>query len=104
MMAIRLAFCDIGDVDLDNGDANGADAVGQGDGGVGVASGVHHNGVILPVSLLQFVDQQAFVVGLEISDFVLGKTFAELWQIVIKGDMAIDFWLALAKKVEVGTV
>ncbi len=104
MMAIRLAFCDIGDVDLDNGDANGADAVGQGDGGVGVASGVHHNGVILSISLLQFVDQQAFVIGLEVGELVLGKTFVKLEQILFEGLTAVYFGFTLAQEVEVGTV
>ena len=104
MLAIRFPFCDVGDMHLNDGDADGADAVGQGDGGVGVASGVHHHGVVLSVSLLQFVDQQAFVVGLEIGDFVLWKTFAELGQVIVKGNVTIDFGLAFAEEVEVGAV
>ena len=104
MTAVRLTFCDVGDVDLNDRDADGADAIGQGDGGMGIASRVHHHGVELPIGILQFVDQHAFMVGLEIGDFVLGETFAELWQIVFEGDIAIDFGLALAEEVEVGAV
>lgn len=104
MMAIRLAFCDVGNVDLDDRDANGADAIGQGDGGVGIASGVHHHGVELTVGLLQLIDQHAFVVGLEIDNFMLCETLTELRQIVFEGDITIDFRLALAEKIEVGTV
>lgn len=89
---------------LDDGDADGADAVGQGDGGMGIASGVHHHGIILSISLLQFVDKHAFVVGLEIANLVFGEAFTELRDEFVKRETAIDFGLAFADEVEVGTV
>ena len=104
MPAVRLPFRNVGDVHLNHGDADGADAVGEGDGSMGIASRIHHHGIILTVSFLQLVNQDAFMVGLEIGDFVLRKTLAKLRQIVFKGKSAVDFRLTFAEKVKVGTV
>ena len=89
---------------LDDGDADGADAVGQGDGGVGIAARVHHYGIVLSVGLLQLVNQNAFVVGLELRNLVLWKTLAELHKILFKGEASVDFRFALAQKVKVRAV
>lgn len=104
MPPVRLALRDVGNMHLHHGDAYGADAVGQGDGSVGVATGVHHHAVILVVGLLQLVDQYAFMVRLEIGDLVLGKAAAELFKIGLERHRAVDFRFALAQKVEVGAV
>ena len=78
MMAIRLAFCDVGNMHLNDGNADGTDAIGNGDGGVGVGSRVHHHGVVLTVSFLKLVDQNAFVIGLKIGELMLRETFVKL--------------------------
>ena len=96
MPAIRLPLGDVGDMHFDDGDADGADAVGEGDRGVGIASRVHHHGVILAVGLLQLVDQDTFVVGLEIGDLVLGETLAELGQVFFEREISVNLGFALA--------
>ena len=96
MMAIRLAFCDVGNVHLYDGNADGTDAIGNGDGGVGVCSRVHHHGIILTVSFLQLVNQNTFVVRLEIGKLMLREPFAEFWQVILKRDTTVDFGLTSA--------
>ena len=81
---------------FDDGDADGTDAVGDGDGSVGVGTRVHHHGIILTVSCLQLVNQDAFVVGLEIGNLMLRESLAELRQVFFEREMTIDFWLAFA--------
>ena len=104
MPAIGLTFRNVGEMDLYDGDADGTDAVGKGDGSVGIAAGVHHHGVVLSVGGLQLVDQNALVVGLAIMDFVLWETLAKLWQVVVEGETSVNFGFALAQKVQIGSV
>lgn len=104
MMSVRLSLSDVRNVDFDDGDADGADAIGEGDRGVGIGSGIHHHGVKLAVSGLQLVNQNTFVVRLEIGNLVLRETLAELRQIGLEGEVSVDFRLAFAQKVQVGSV
>lgn len=104
MSAVRFAFGDVGNVNFHDGDIDGTDAVGQGDGSVGVASWIHHHGIVLSISLLQFVDEAALMVRLVVGNLVLRKRFDEFWQVFFEGHRAIDFGFALAQQVEVGTV
>lgn len=62
MMPVGFALADVGEVNLDHGDADGPDAIGKGDGGVGVGSGIHHYTVVAAIGLLQLVDEKAFMV------------------------------------------
>lgn len=96
MPSIWLPFRDVGNVYLHYRDADGTDAVGDGDGSVGVGTRVHHHGIILSVSCLQLVNQHAFVVGLEIGNLMLRESLAELRQVFVEREMTIDFWLAFA--------
>ena len=96
MPSIWLPFRDVGDMHFDDGDADGTDAVGDGDGSVGIASWVHHHGIILTVSCLQLVDQDAFVVGLEIGELMLGETLTELRQVFVERKIAINFGFTFA--------
>ena len=50
----------------------------------------------MTVSLLQLVNQHALVVGLEISNLVLGETLAELHQVFFEREVTVDFRLTLA--------
>ena len=104
MSTVGLSFRNVGNMNLNDGNADGADAVGDGDGGVGIGSRIHHYATIEAVSLLQFVDDDAFVVGLEIGNLVLWKTTAQLGQKVLKRDVSVDFGFAFAQEVQVGTV
>ena len=104
MSAVRLALGDVGKMYLHDGDADGADAVGQSDGSMGVTSWVHYNGIVLTISLLQLVDEAALVVRLVVGNLVLRKRFDEFRQVFLEGHRAIDFGLALAQKVKIGAV
>lgn len=96
MPSVWLPFRDVRDMHFDDGDADGTDAVGDGDGSVGVGTRVHHHGIILSVSCLQLVDQHAFVVGLEIGELMLGKALAELRQVFAERKIAINFGFTFA--------
>lgn len=104
MPTVRLALADVGNVYFHDRYANGTDAVGQGDGSVGIGSWIHHHGIVLSVSLLQLVDEATFVVRLVIGKFMLWKFCFQLQQVFLKRNMAIDFWLTFAEHVQVGTV
>ena len=84
MPSIWLPFRDVGNVYLHYRDADGTNAVGDGDRSVGVGTRVHHHGIILSVSCLQLVNQDTFVVGLEIGNHMLGKTLTELRQVFVE--------------------
>ena len=104
MTAVRLAFADVGDVDFDDGNADRADAVGNGDGGVGVCAGIHHNGVVDGISFLQFVDDVSFVIGLIIVQFMLWEPLLELFKICLKRSVSVYFGFSFAEQIEVRTV
>ena len=96
MLAVRLSLGNVGDMYLHHRDADGTDAVGKGDGSVGVGSRIHHHGIILPVSLLQLVNQHAFVVRLEIGKLMQREALAQFGQVILEGNGAIDFRLSFA--------
>ena len=104
MSTVGLSFRNVGNMNLNDGNTDGADAVGDGDGGVGIGSRIHHYATIEAVSLLQFVDDDAFVVGLEIGNLVLWKATAQPGQKVLKRDVSVDFGFAFAQEVQVGAV
>ena len=84
MVAVWLAFADVGNVYLNNLDADGANAVGKGNGSVGVCPRIHDHGIVTGIGFLQLVDDEAFVVGLKIIDFVLWKTLLEVHMMLFK--------------------
>lgn len=73
MAPIGFSLADVGDVDLDHGYADGTDAIGDGDGGVGICSGIHHHPMILSIRFLKDVDKASFMVGLIVVDLYLGE-------------------------------
>ncbi len=89
MAAVRLPLADVGDVHLDNRDADGADAIGQGDGSVGIGTRVHHNGIVSSIRLLEQIDKDTFVVRLAIGHPVLRESALECCQILLEGDVAV---------------
>ena len=89
---------------LDDGDADGADAVGQGDGSVGIGSRVHHHGVKLSIGLLQLVDEAAFMIGLVVNELMLRELRFEMLEMGLKRGAAVNLGLSLAEQVEVGAV
>ena len=104
MTSVSLTFGDVGNMNLNHGNANGADAVGKGDGGVCVGTRVHHHSIVSAIGLLQLVDEIPLVIRLEISKLVMRILVAELPQIVLKSELPINLRLSFAKQIEVGTV
>lgn len=96
MLPIRFSFANVGDVNLHHGHADGPDAVGDGDGGVGVCPRVHDHAVVGIVSRLQRVNQYPFMVGLAVIQLDFGEFILERLVISIKRDMAVNSGLAAA--------
>ena len=82
MAAVRLPLADVGDVHLDNRDADGADAI-------GIGTWIHHNGIEVPIRILKQVDEDAFVVRLAIGQSVLRESALECRQILLEGDVTV---------------
>lgn len=106
-LAEVFAGLDGADVDLDGRDGDGFERVQDGYAGVRVSRRVDDDAVDLAVSLLDFVDDAALVVGLEDLDLVKALCgaclLADLDQAVVVV-AAVDARLANAEHVEVGTV
>lgn len=96
MTPVGLPFADVGDMNFNHGNADGPDAVGNGDGSVGVSAWIHHHTVVLMIRLLQFVDEEAFVVRLIIIQLDVGEFSFHGLEMGFKRDVAIDLWLATA--------
>lgn len=104
MVAELLALVDVGDVNLDDGAAQRADAVVQRYAGVGVGTGVKHNAVVGEAHLLHLVDKLALYVALIVLDVHVRVFRLELWQILFEGRRAVDAGFAGAQQVQVWTV
>lgn len=104
MASVRLTLADVGDVYLDNRDAYGSNAVGNGNGGVGVCAWVHHHPVVLAVSFLQLVDQTSFVVGLVVVDLCFGEGGSQCCEIILERNSPVNLRLTPAEKVEIWAV
>ena len=100
---------DVGDVDLDAGDADPGQAVGQGQARMGVGPGVEYDAVeaVLP-GLFQPVDAVAFAVGLVKLQFeargVRAEHLGHHVREVLYGAAPVDLGLAHADEAEVGAV
>ena len=104
MAPVRLALANVGDVHLNHRNADGPDAIGQGDGSVGIASGVHHHPVVNAVGFLEFVDQITFMVRLVIVQFHLGEIPTHGFKMLFKRNVSVDLWLTSSQQIEIGTV
>ena len=104
-MAELLAAVHVGYVHLNHRRANGLDAVGKRDAGVGVSPGVQHNAVVVEAYALNLVDERALVVALKITQFNLWlKAFAQALEIAFKSPVAIDARFSCAQEVEVWSI
>ena len=80
------------------------EAIGDGDGSVGVGARIHDNAVIDAIGFLQLIDENPFVIGLEIVQTTLGKQCLQTGKVVVKRNLAVELWLTGAKQVQVGTI
>lgn len=102
-----FAGVDIGNMDLDSGEAGASDGVAEGDTGMGKSAEVEDEAVIAGIGPGgDLIDEGTFVVGLKAIDIdlKLGGEPGQLALKVLEGGGAVDFWLAFSEAVEVGAV
>lgn len=101
-----LAGLGVGEVALDGRQADGADGVTQGNGGVGVATGVDDDARRPRPRFVQGINQRAFVIGLKCPHFEAERFAFGFERGVNIGQRrrAIHLRLARAEQVEVGAV
>ena len=76
-MPVNLPRLHITDMHFDNWCGNGSHGVGNCNGGMAVGAGVQHNAVDLSGSLVQPVDEGAFVIALEVVQLDIAKARPE---------------------------
>lgn len=106
-MAEGFALVRIGQVDFDHRHGDALDRVMQSDRGVGQAARIDDDGMgALRMGLLQPVNQMAFMVRLAKIDRHMGAGGGVVHPLgnVVQRVIAIDFWLAGAQHVEIGSV
>ena len=94
MLPVGFPFADVGDMDFHDGDADGSDAVSEGNGGVGIAARVDHHAVVGTVSRLQCVNQNTFVVGLTVVKLDCWECFLERLEVSFKRDLSVNLGFA----------
>lgn len=101
-----FAGIDVGEVDFDDGEANGGHGIAQGDGGVRISARVEEDAGGPSPRVVQGVDQGAFAIGLVGADFdaEFAARFDEAGVDVREGEAPVDFRFAGAEDVEVGAV
>lgn len=67
-VAESLTGVDVGQMDLDCWQTDGADGISQGDGGMSIAAGIDDNSACPVQCILNGVDEDAFMVGLSHAD------------------------------------
>jgi len=104
MMAELLALVYVGDMYLYHRALQTADAVLQGDAGVGVGSGVEHHAIVAEAYFLKLVDELALDVALIILYLDVGVFGFQLRQIALERIAAINTRLSYAQEVQVWTI
>lgn len=105
-MAELLAGEDIADMHFHYNLFDACQSVGNGEGVVGICTGVDYDTLAFGVEaeLLESIDYLAFAVALEIDYFLFRECRLELVEIVVEALRAVDFRLAPAEQVKVGSV
>ena len=72
---------------------------------MGVGTGIQHNAVVVEAYALNFVDESALVVALEIAQLHLWReAFAQAFEVAFKSSVAIYARLSCAQEVEVWSI
>lgn len=105
-VAELLAGLGIGEVHLDDGDADGADGVAQGHGGMRIGAGVEDYPGRPGARVVQGVDQRALVVRLGRAQFQaqLSGQAVQARLDLRQRELAIDARLAFAEQVQIGSI
>lgn len=104
VVAEFLTTIHVADVNLDDGSADGTDAVEQRNARVGVSTGIENNTVVGEASLLHFVDELAFDVALVVLYLDIGESLAEPCQIIVHRFITIDGWFTSSQEVKVRAI
>ncbi len=104
MVAELFTLMDIGDVHLDDGALQRADAVVESHRRMGIGSGIEHDAVVTEAHLLHLVDELALDIALVIVDGDVGILCPQLRQILVEGGRAVDARLTGAEEVQIGTI
>ena len=104
MMAELLALVHIGDMYLYARAFHAADAILQGNAGVGVGTRIEHYAIVGEAYFLQLVDKLALDVALIVFYFYLWKPLSERCKAVFHRLLSIDAGFARSQEVEVGAV
>lgn len=65
---------------------------------------VHNDSILSESILVQGVDEDAFMIGLDVGDIYVWIFKPEFFQVVLKSCITIDLWLSLSEQIEVGAV
>ena len=104
MVAVFLAGEDVAKVHFDGWRRHGGEGVVKGDAGVAVATGVDDDAIGAETDLVYAVDDFAFDVALVVAYLHFGEALSQLVEVLLHSDGAVDFGLAAAGKVQIGTV
>ena len=103
-MAELLALVHIGDMHLYARAFHAADAILQGNAGVGVGTRIEHYAIVGEAYFLQFVDKLALDVALIVFYLYIREFSLQLRQIALERVAAINAWLTNAQEVQIRTI
>ncbi len=104
MVTERFPCVDVGDVNFDHWALDGSNGICQGKGSMGESPRIQYDPIGRKSQLVKPVNQLAFMVALEIKQFVLRKKTPEFLQKRPEGLAAVDLGLSPAEQIEVGAV
>ena len=104
MMAELLTLVYIRDVNFYARTLQAADAILQGNAGMGVGTGVEHHAIVGEAHFLQLVDELALDVALVILNLHIRKLSLQLRQVALEGIAAVNAWFADAQEVQIRTI
>lgn len=65
---------------------------------------VHNDSILSESIFVQGVDEDAFMIGLDVGDIYVLIFKLEFFQIFLKSCTTIDLWLSLSEQIEIGAV
>lgn len=104
MVAELLTLVNIGDMHLDNGCLQRADAVVQSHRSMCIGTCVEHDTVVCKAHLLHLVDQLTLHIALEILDVHVRIALPQLREVLLEGRRAVDTLFTGSQQVEIRTI
>ena len=104
MMTELLTLVYIRDVNLYARTLQAADAILQGDAGMGISTGVEHHAIVGEAHFLQLVDEFTLDVALVILNLHIRILSLQLRQVALERVAAVNAWFANAQEVQIRTI